>query len=57
MTQAKKAKTNLVEVAEDRLYHGDEELSPVAEEVDEEDWEEEGDVKEHEEEEGPARGQ
>ena len=26
-----------------RLYHVDEELSPVAEEVDEEDWEEQGD--------------
>ena len=36
---SKKAKINLVKVAGEDIYHADEELSPVAEEVDEEDWE------------------
>ena len=38
---SKKAKIDLVKVAGEDLYHVDEELSPAAEEVDEEDWEEE----------------
>ena len=38
---SKKAKINLVKVVGEDLYHVDDELSLVAEEVDEEDWEEE----------------
>ena len=34
----KKAKINVVKVGGEDLYHVDEELSPVVEEVDEEDW-------------------
>ena len=34
---SKEAKINLVKVAGEDLYHVDEEISPVAEEVDEED--------------------
>ena len=40
---SKKARMNLVKVAGEDLYRVDEDLFPVAEEVDEEDWEEEGD--------------
>ena len=47
---SKKAKVNVVKVAGENLYHVDEELSPLAEKVDEEDWGEEG-VEEEEEEE------
>ena len=41
---SKKAKINLVKVAGEDPYHIDEELPPVAEEVDEEDWEEDDEV-------------
>ena len=51
---SKKAKINLVKVAGD-LHRVDEELSPVAEEVDE-DWEEEGDEEGEEEEEDEVNG-
>ena len=40
---SKKVKINLVKVAGEDLCHVDEELSPAAQEVDEEDWEEGGD--------------
>ena len=50
---SKKSKINLVKVADEDLYHVDEELSPVAEEADEEDWEEEGDEPEEDEVNGP----
>ena len=50
---SKKAKSSLVKVAGEDLYHVDDELSPVAEEVDEEDWEEEGDEEEEDEVNGP----
>ena len=43
MIQARKPRSILVEVAGEGLYRVDEALSPVAEEVDEADWEEEGD--------------
>ena len=45
---SKKAKINLVKVAGEDLYHVDE-LSPAAEEVDEEDWAGEGDESEEDE--------
>ena len=42
-----------MKVAGEDLYHVDDELSPVAEEVDGEDWEEEGDEPEEEDMTGP----
>ena len=50
---SEKAKIDLVKVAGEDLYHVDDELSPVAEEVDEEDWEEEGNESEEAEVNGP----
>ena len=45
---SKKAKIDMVNVGGEDLYHVDEELSPVAEEVDEDEWgdEDESDVEE-----------
>ena len=47
------AKISMVKVGGEDLYHVDEELSPVAEEVDEEEWNDEEDESDLEEVNGP----